>query len=202
MHAHAAIPAWRLAYHHRPTHGPPSKTVYAALRLRKTATRREPYLLVWHKPALILAALTIACYVTTIAAKEDAALQTLFLLRKVGRAYLFPFVRPALDTVGLFMLLTVASIVYGSCKQEPESFKVCGECLRDKEREERGDELRSHTPPAPQNNESTKQWAAFTAYVHVLLSYPIIIANFQVRFLGARVCLMVYGCHITHNKHP
>lgn len=92
------------------------------------------------------------CYLGTIAAKEDAALQTLFLLREVKRAYLFPFVRPALDTVGLFMLLTVASVVYGACKGEPESFK----------------------------------WAAFTAYVHVLLSYPIVIANFQVHVLCSK----------------
>lgn len=123
--------------------------VYAAIKLRKTSTTRAegPYLLVWHKPAVVIAGLSVLCYLATIAAKEDAALQTLFLLRQVGRSFLFPFVRPALDTVGLFMLLTVASIVYGACKQEPESFK----------------------------------WAAFTAYVHVLLSYPILIANFQVR---------------------
>lgn len=85
--------------------------------------------------------LAIGAYILTIAAKEDAALKTLFLLEEVGHGYLFPFVRPTLDTVGLFLLLTVASVIYGACKQEPESFK----------------------------------WAAFTAYVNVLLSYPILI---------------------------
>ncbi len=137
-------------HQHTPNTPTRKKTVYASIRLCRRRRAPDgggaPYLLVWHKPALLLAALAIACYLTTIAAKEDAALQTLFLLQKVGRGFLFPFVRPALDTVGLFMLLTVASIVYGACKQEPESFK----------------------------------WAAFTAYVHVLLSYPIVIANFQV----------------------
>ncbi|EKU21203.1 hypothetical protein NGA_0147800, partial [Nannochloropsis gaditana CCMP526] len=118
--------------------------LYATYRTRRVP-RSSRYLLVWHRPALCLVGLAIAAYIVTIAAKEDAALKTLFLLDKVGHGYLFPFQRPTLDTVGLFLLLTVASVVYGACKQEPESFK----------------------------------WASFTAYVHVLLSYPILISNFQ-----------------------
>ena len=114
--------------------------LYATYRTRRVP-RSSRYLLVWHRPALCLVGLAIAAYIVTIAAKEDAALKTLFLLDKVGHGYLFPFQRPTLDTVGLFLLLTVASVVYGACKQEPESFK----------------------------------WASFTAYVHVLLSYPILI---------------------------
>ncbi len=118
--------------------------VYAAIRTRRVP-RLDRYVLVWATPALVFVGLAMLCYILTIAAKEDAALKTLFLLGEVNHGYLFPFVRPTLDTVGLFLLLTVASVIYGACKQQPESFK----------------------------------WAAFTAYVHVLLSYPILISNFQ-----------------------
>jgi hypothetical protein len=114
--------------------------IYACVRTRRVP-RQERYVLVWHRPALVLVFMAIGAYILTIAAKEDAALKTLFLLEEVGHGYLFPFERPTLDTVGLFLLLTVASVIYGACKQQPESFK----------------------------------WAAFTAYVHVLLSYPILI---------------------------
>jgi hypothetical protein len=114
--------------------------VYALFRTWRVP-RQERYVLVWYRPALVLVLLAIGGYIVTVGAKEDAALKTLFLLEEVGHGYLFPFERPALDTVGLFLLLTVASVIYGACKQEPGSFK----------------------------------WAAFTAYVHVLLSYPILI---------------------------
>lgn len=83
----------------------------------------------------------------TTTAKEDAALKTMFLLEKVGKSFLFPFQKATMDVVGLFLLLTIASVIFGVCKQQIEAFK----------------------------------WASFTAYVHVLLSYPIIINNFQVR---------------------
>ncbi|KAM3574802.1 hypothetical protein VYU27_003227 [Nannochloropsis oceanica] len=118
--------------------------IYALVRTWRVP-RQERYVLVWYRPALVLVLLAIGGYILTVGAKEDAALKTLFLLEEVGHGYLFPFERPALDTVGLFLLLTVASVIYGACKQEPGSFK----------------------------------WAAFTAYVNVLLSYPILISNFQ-----------------------
>lgn len=114
--------------------------IYALVRTWRVP-RQERYVLVWYRPALVLVLLAIGGYILTVGAKEDAALKTLFLLEEVGHGYLFPFERPALDTVGLFLLLTVASVIYGACKQEPGSFK----------------------------------WAAFTAYVNVLLSYPILI---------------------------
>ena len=179
----------------------PPNTVYAALRLRKTPTRREPYLLVWHKPALVLAALAVACYVTTIAAKEDAALQTLFLLRKVGHAYLFPFVRPALDTVGLFMLLTVASIVYGSCKQEPESFKV-GACVR-----ERGEETGSFSlinlPPPPSTKNDKNTVGGLYGLCPRLAVLPHHHRQLPGPFCG---CVCVFaghnGAHHAHNHKP
>lgn len=91
-------------------------SVYAAIRTARLreSVRNELRL---HRPACVIAGLSFASYVVAISAKENAAQNTLHIMQSFGVPYLFPFVRSSLDVIGLFQLLTVASVVYGTCKQ-------------------------------------------------------------------------------------
>ena len=99
--------------------------LYAAYTWAKQRMPRHevPYIMSGYHGCLVLSAISFSAYICTVILKEIASWTTQDVYVEAKWEGIFPYQRPTLDVVGLFMLITVTTCISGWCRQDTELFK-------------------------------------------------------------------------------